>query len=208
MEKLFMEKTWARILSVIFHPLLVPSFFLLILFRLPVYLQLNIPFKVKSLVLLFVFLMTFVLPVLVILGMWMLKLVESMEMRHRHERLLPMVVIVIFFYITFFSLKQLAVFQPATVFMLGSVVLVLMGLVFNYFYKISQHMIAWGGLSGAMISMSLNLHAPLYFWIFGTILASGLTGYARLKTAAHTPFEVYTGWLLGLVVMGALFLVL
>ncbi len=203
-----MEKTLARILSVIFHPLLVPSFFLLILFRLPVYLQLNLPFKVKGLVLLFVFLMTFVLPVLVVLGMWMLKLVESVEMRHRYERFLPMVVIAIFFYIAFFSLKQLAVFQAATVFMLGSSVLVLMGLVFNYFYKISQHMIAWGGLSGALVSLSITLHAPLYFWIFGVILVSGLTGYARLKTEAHTPFEVYSGWLLGAVVMATLFLVL
>jgi len=202
-----MEKTVARILSVIFHPLLVPSYFLLVLFSLPPYVQPDIPVRVKTMVLLFVFIMTFVLPVLVALGMWLLKLLESLEMRKRQERLLPMVVISLFFYITFYALKQLGIFQAVTLFMLGSVVLVLLGLVFNYFYKISQHMIAWGGFTGAFLALSFSLALPFYFWIFGVILASGLTGYARLKTGAHTPFEVYSGWLLGVVVMSTLFLV-
>jgi len=203
-----MEKTIARILSVLLHPLLVPSFFLLILFQLPLYSQLNISLQIKSMVLLFVFLLTFVLPVFVAVGMWFLKLIESLEMRRRHERLLPMIVIAVFFYITFYSLKQLAVFQPETVFMLGSTVLVLLGLVFNYFYKISQHMIAWGGLTGALIALGWSLNTPLYFWLFGVILASGITGYARLKADAHTPFEIYSGWLLGVLVMTILFLLL
>ena len=203
-----MEKTLARVLSVLFHPLLVPSYFLLILFRLPFYGQLNIPVRIKNMVLLFVFIMTFVLPVLVATGMWLLKLIESLEMRRRHERLLPMVVITIFFYLTFYALKQLGAFQAATLFLLGSTVLVLLGLVLNYFYKISQHTIAWGGLTGALFAISFSLAVPLYFWLFGVILASGLTGYARLKTGAHTPFEVYSGWGLGFLVMAALFLLL
>jgi chromate transport protein ChrA len=208
MNAIFMEKTLARILSVILHPLLVPTYFLLVLYRLPIIEQFHLPFKIRGTVLLFVFLMTFVLPVMVAIGMRMLKLIESMEMQRRRERILPMVVISIFFYITFYSLKQLAVFQPFTVFMLGATVLVLLGLILNYFYKISQHMLAWGGFTGALTALALSFHIPLYFWLFGVILASGLTGFARLKTEAHTPFEVYSGWLLGALVMSALFLLL
>ncbi|HDO06163.1 MAG TPA: hypothetical protein ENG85_00600 [Bacteroidetes bacterium] len=200
-----MEKTFARVLSVIFHPLLVPSWFLLILFKLPFYTHLNLPTKINTLVLFFVFVMTFVLPALVVTGMWFLKLIENLEMRQRHERIFPMIAITIFFYITFYSLEQLSVFQPATIFMLGSTVLVLLGLVFNYFYKISQHMIAWGGFTGAMIALGLSLHSPFYFWLFGIIMASGITGFARLKTASHTPFEIYSGYLLGVLVMTSLF---
>ena len=203
-----MEKTFARVLSVLFHPLLVPSYFLLLLFRLPPYVQPGIPARIKNMVLLFVFIMTFVLPVLVALGLWLLKLIECLEVRRRLERLLPMVVITLFFYLTFYALKQLGVFQAATLFMLGSTVLVLLGMVFNYFYKISQHMIAWGGFTGAFLALSFSMATPLYFWIFGIVLASGLTGYARLKTGAHTPFEVYSGWLLGVVGMSSLFLAL
>ncbi len=203
-----MEKTFARVLSVVFHPLLVPTYFLLALFRLPFYLQLNIPPRIRYTVLLFVFIMTFVLPALTAVGMLLLKLIRSLEMHSRQERWLPMVIITIFYYITFYALKQLGVFQAVTLFMLGSVVLVLMGLVLNYFYKISQHMIAWGGFTGALLAISFSLAVPLYFWLFGVILASGLTGYARLKTGAHTPFEVYSGWGLGLLVMAALFLLL
>ncbi len=203
-----MEKSFARVLSVLFHPLLVPTYFLLILYRLPVYAFLSIPVKFKSMTLLFVFVMTFVLPVLVAVGMMFLKLIKSMEMRQRHERILPMIAIAIFFYITFYSLEKLAVFQPAAIFMLGSTVLVLLGLIFNYFYKISQHMIAWGGFTGAFIALSMALHMPLYFWIFGVILASGITGYARLKSESHSPFEIYSGYLLGVLVMTTLFLTL
>lgn len=203
-----MEKTLARILSLLFHPLLVPTYFLLILFQLPFYSLLGVPVKIKALVLLFVFVLTFVLPVLVAGGMLLLKLIDSMEMQRRRERIFPMIAMAIFFYIAFYSLQQLAVLQPVTIFMLGSTILVLLGLVFNYFYKISQHMIAWGGLTGAVIALGFLLHFAPFFWLFGVILASGLTGFARLKTRAHTPFEIYSGYLLGLVVMAALFLTL
>lgn len=67
-------------------------------------------------------------------------------------------------------------------------------------------MIAWGGLTGAMIAMGMALHMSLFFWLFGVILISGITGYARLKTASHSPFETYSGYLLGLLVMTVLFL--
>ncbi len=203
-----MEKTFARILSVVLHPLLVPSYFVLILYNLPLYRDAGLPLRLQSMVLLFVFLMTFALPVLIVLGMWLLKVIKDLEMRHRQERVFPMIVIAIFFYITFYSIKQLSVFEPLTLFLLGSTVLVLLGMIFNYFYKISQHMMAWGGLSGALLALSLNLHMPFYFWIFGVLLTSGFAGYARLKTEAHTPFEVYSGWLLGVLVMAGLFLLL
>lgn len=203
-----MEKIFARVLSIIFHPLLVPTYFLLMLFKLPFYTHLNFPTKINAMVLFFVFVMTFVLPALVATGMWFLKLIENLEMRQRHERIFPMIVIAIFFYITFYLLKQLSVFQAMTIFMLGSTILVVLGLGFNYFYKVSQHMIAWGGFTGALIALGLSLHSPFYFWLFGIIMVSGITGFARLKSASHTPFEIYSGYLLGVLVMTSLFLYL
>ncbi|UBM62880.1 hypothetical protein LA303_02610 [Candidatus Sulfidibacterium hydrothermale] len=203
-----MEKTLARIFSFLFHPLLVPSYFLLVLFRLPLYQLLGIPAHIKRTVLLFVFILTFVLPSLVAVGMWLFKIIESLEMRRRNERFFPMMIIATFFYVAFYSLKQLPVFQPATLFMLGSTVLVLLGIVLNYFYKISQHMMAWGGFTGALIAFGITSGIPLYFYLFGVIIISGLTGYARLKCKAHTPFEVYSGWLLGVGVMSTLFFLL
>jgi len=203
-----MEKTFARILSFLFHPLLVPTCFLLVLFHLPLYQQLNIPARIQHMVLLFVFILTFVLPAITAVGMWLLKMIESLEMHRRSERFFPMMVVAVFFYITFYSLKQLPVFQPAVLFMLGSTVLVLLGIVLNYFYKISQHMMAWGGFTGALLALGLTSGVPLYFFLFAVILISGLTGYARLKCKAHTPFEVYSGWFLGVVIMSALFFLL
>ncbi len=69
-------------------------------------------------------------------------------------------------------------------------------------------MIAWGGFTGAVIALGFLLHFALFFWLFGVILASGLTGFARQKTGAHTPFEIYSGYLIGLAVMTALFFTL
>ncbi len=203
-----MEKIFARVLSIIFHPLLVPTYFLLMLFRVPFYTPLNFPTKINAMVLFFVFVMTFVLPALVATGMWFLKLIENLEMRRRRDRMFPMIAIAVFFFITFYLLKQLSVFQAITIFMLGSTMLVVLGLGFNYFYKISQHMIAWGGFTGALIALGLSLHSPFYFWLFGIIMVSGITGFARLKSASHTPFEIYSGYLLGVLVMTGLFLYL
>jgi len=202
-----MEKIIARVLSFLFHPLLVPSYFLLILFQLSLPEATAAQGKFKTLLWLFVFTMTFMLPILFSFLLWGLKYLKSLQMQEREERMLPMVAVAVFYYFTFYALKQLPIFPYFKLFMVGSTVLVLLGILINYFYKISLHLIAWGGFTAALIGLSFQLHLSLFLWLFLVIFISGLTGYARLQCKAHYYLQINLGFLLGFVVMLALFLI-
>lgn len=91
-------------------------------------------------------------------------------------------------------------------FMLGTTLLVLLSLLLNYLGKISIHMVAMGGLFGTFTGLALGFHYDLRLIIFLLALASGLTGFARLRLDAHSEVQVYSGFGLGVAVMMGLFL--
>ena len=68
-------------------------------------------------------------------------------------------------------------------------------------------MIGIGGMTGALIGISLSLHVDLQALILLFVFLSGLAGYARLKLKAHTQTQIYSGFVCGLLVMLILFLV-
>lgn len=66
-------------------------------------------------------------------------------------------------------------------------------------------MMALGGLMATIIGFSFLIHQDIRIYLFLIIFISGITGTARLKLDAHTPSQVYTGFLLGASVMLGLF---
>jgi membrane-associated phospholipid phosphatase len=59
-------------------------------------------------------------------------------------------------------------------------------------------MIGIGGFTGMLIAISQILGAPILSIIIISILIAGLLGSSRLVLNAHTPLQVYTGFLIGL----------
>ena len=203
-----MNKIIARVFSFIFHPLLVPVYFLLILFQLKLPEVVLLPEKYKVLLIAFVFSTTFLMPVLFALLLWAMKMIKNLYVHGREERTIPLLGVAVFYFLTFYALKRMPAFPVFKLFLLGSTVLVLLGIVINYFYKISLHLTAWGGFTAALAGMSLQFHQAFYFWLFLVILCSGLVGFARLQCKAHNQMQVSLGFLLGFVVMLGLFLFL
>jgi membrane-associated phospholipid phosphatase len=62
-------------------------------------------------------------------------------------------------------------------------------------------MVGIGGLAGLIGYMIVHMQINLEFYLILTILAAGLVGTARLILGAHKPFEIYTGFLIGCVVV-------
>jgi len=203
-----MSKIIARLFSFIFHPLLVPVYFLLILYQLKLPEVMLVPDKYKVLMLAFVFSTTFLMPVLFALLLWAMKIIKNLYVHGREERTIPMIGVAVFYFITFYALKRMPVFPVFKLFMLGSTVLVLLGIVINYFYKISLHLMAWGGFVAALTGMSFQFHQTFYFWLFLVVFSSGLVGFARIQCRAHNHTQINLGFLLGFVVMLGLFLFL
>lgn len=66
-------------------------------------------------------------------------------------------------------------------------------------------MIGMGGFVGALIGVTQIIPVDLALWVMIGVFLSGLTGFARLKLNAHTPLQVYAGFLGGLLVMLLIF---
>jgi len=129
-------------------------------------------------------------------------------MESREERTLPYMVTTVFFYITYYFLKNLQISPVYSYFMAGATFLVIFVLVINLFWKISGHMISIGSVLGAIVGLSVLMQMNLNLIIIISILFAGLIAYSRLKLGAHTPTQVYAGYGLGILVMGGLFLML
>ena len=203
-----MEKSLARVLSVLFHPLLMPTYGTLLFFYLYPMTGIDYPLKGEMLVTLFVFLMTFVIPLSLTFVLLRMKLVNSFEMETRNERILPLFIVAILFYITYYSIKSTALFFDLQLFLLGSTLLIFLTIIINYFTKISIHMIGIGGVAGALIAMGIAYSIPTIPILNLTFIVAGLLGFARLRLKAHQPFQIYTGFLTALLIMLSLFVLL
>lgn len=201
-----MERKAARIISVLFHPLLMPTYAALLLFNIPSHFNLSLPESYFYLVPAFVFTITFVLAAILMLIYLKMGIVTSLEMSKRKERVLPLITMAGIYYLTYYLLKQGPIPTLFNFFMLGTTMLVLISLLLNYIGKISIHMVAMGGIFGAFAGLAITFHYDLWLILLSIIIAAGLTGFARLKLKAHTEIQVYTGFGLGVLVMLGLFL--
>ncbi|MCF6172046.1 MAG: hypothetical protein L3J66_13810 [Bacteroidales bacterium] len=201
-----MERKFAHLISVLFHPLLMPTFAALLLFNIPSHFNLSLSVNYRYLVPVFVFTCTFVFPALVLFIYLKMGFIKSLEMKDRKERALPLITMAGIYYLTYFFLKQGPVPTLFNFFMIGATLLVLVSLLVNYFEKLSIHMVAMGGLFGTFAGLAIAFHYDLRLMLFLLALVAGFTGFARLKLKAHTEAQVYTGFGLGVLVMMGLFL--
>lgn len=202
-----MEKKISSVLSVILHPLLVPVFFVLIVFQFPIYFLPLQFISMKYVILLYVFLMTGLAPALITWILRRFKIIHSLAMEERNDRVFPLLTMAIFYYITYYTLNKQGTFPIMNLFLVGSSILALVTLLVNTYTKISLHMIAWGGFSGALTGLAFLFHLHPFLWIILVLFLSGVTGYARLRKDAHQPREIYLGYMLGFAVMFSLFLI-
>jgi hypothetical protein len=196
-----MEDKIAKTISLLFHPLLFPSYFILLIFNLNNYISLLIPFGAKAMIFFMIFVSTFIFPTIFILILKQKGLIQSLQMETREERVYPFAIAGIFNFSAFYMIKQIQVPEEYYLFLLGSASLILICLAINFFTKISAHLAGAGGLTGAMTGISIRMNIDLVMLIAIIILCSGLIGFARLKLNAHNPAQIYAGFICGMIVM-------
>ena len=198
----------AKIISALFHPLLVPTYALLLLINLQTHSIIALPEDFRYIIVAFVFLSTFVLPSIIIYILLKIGKIKSLEMQSQQERILPMLIITVAFYGTYYLLKQSAVTGLMSLFMVGATMLVLITLIINYITKISLHMTEWGGLFGTFLGFAISFNYNLMSLLFLIIFLIGIVATARLKLNAHTPLQIYLGFIVGTGVMLFLFFII
>ncbi len=201
-----MEERIARIISVIFYPLFVPTYAFAILLTMPAYFSALMPAEAKWMVIGLIFATTCLLPTLFIIVMIKTGMVSTTYLSKKEDRTMPYIVSIIFFYLTYYLLKRIQISPVYYYFMIGATFLNILIMGINLFWKISSHMASIGAFAGMMVGLSYFLGTFYLSLIAMAIIIAGLTGFARLKLGAHTPAQVYSGFLLGFFTMMALFL--
>lgn len=195
-----MFKKIAQSFSWTFHPLLMPSVGIFMLMYTESYLS-YIPEQARNMIILLTAIGTFVLPLLTIPVFLLQGKINSLQLDDRKERIYPMALTSIFYLLTFFLFQRIPVFKFLHAFILGAFFSVLAGTLISLKWKISAHMIGLGGLTGLVAMASIKLDINLYYSLIGIVIATGLTGTSRLYLEAHTPSQVYTGYVTGLLIM-------
>jgi membrane-associated phospholipid phosphatase len=189
----------AKIISWILNPLIMPTIGLLLIFYSNTYLSL-IPVDGKKVIFTIFFIGTFLVPISFLPVFYYLRLIREIEMSST-ERIFPLFVTAIVYFFAFYLLRSIPI-PFITGFLFATALSVLLSAVISLFWKISSHLIGIGGLTGLIYALFYRYNADIRIILLIVILAAGLVGFARLQLEKHTPAQVYTGYLLGLVVVG------
>lgn len=186
----------ARIISILLHPLGMPLLACLIMFYSGSYLSF-MPEAFKRMILLIIITGMVLLPLSLIPIYIYRKLVSSIDFAKRNERLLPLLITTILYYLTFLILKRIPI-SGLILGMIGSATISLFCLTLvTIKYNISLHAAGSAGLFGFLLAITLRLGLFSPLSLYGTILLAGMAGTARLKQNAHKPAEIYLGYLAG-----------
>ncbi|MDP2115727.1 MAG: hypothetical protein Q8K69_16895, partial [Bacteroidota bacterium] len=111
--------TSARVTSIIFHPLLIPTLGFVLLLNSNFYFAL-LPWSVKKFMLLTVFLSTCILPALSILILSMSPKFD-LNMEKSTDRILPMLLSSVFYYVGYLILEKLPVYPIYNLFLIAAI---------------------------------------------------------------------------------------
>lgn len=192
------QEILSKIISAIFHPLLMPTYAMLVIFNSGTHFS-YMPFEIKKLVFILVLLSTLVIPVAIIPFLINLKVVSDFTMEKGRERFFPFLVTAMAYYFAYQVLKNISLSMTGfiEIMLLASAILVFFCLLVSLKWKISAHLTGIGGMMGAMIYFSLSYYVNSSLLIIALSLIAGAVAYARLQLNAHTPAQVYVGFISG-----------
>lgn len=190
-------------ISYAFHPSLMPVLgIILAKMLLPYY----FPQKLFYFTLLYVFLGTYIFPLVIALFLKKMGLLSSLLMQNAQERKYPFLVATLFYFLTANALREFSIPQEVYLFVLAGAMVTLCCYLLLGKLKVSAHMAGISGLTAFLIFLSLKYQYNLIYPITALILITGLVGSARLYLKAHNMTEVTTGALIGFsVTMSCLF---
>lgn len=190
----FILRILAKLISFVFHPLFIPTYFF-------IYLMQEFPYEFAGITewqlkmrFFGVFWLTAFFPAFAVFLLWRLKFSESIFLRTQKERIVPYI-ISMFFYWWMYYLSRNFTDQPIVLkfFFMGIFLATVVGLILNNYFKISMHGMGVGGITTALILTSFHYQVGNGIAISIALLITGLVCTARLLVSDHSIKELYTG---------------
>jgi membrane-associated phospholipid phosphatase len=207
-------KSIAYFFSIIFHPLLMVTYMLLMLLSVDPHLFGTNSVKGGMDNIMMIFASTFFIPIISVLMMKALKLIPSLELKDAQDRIGPFIVTGVFYISTYYLIYRNPNMPVAfKACFLGAVIGLFLAFLITLFSKISLHAVGVGGFLG-MILITIQrselfpfvcntgifgmVEVSLFGLLSTTILICGIVGTSRLILDAHEPKDLYGGYLVGL----------
>ena len=187
-----MKKT-ASVISAIFSPLLVPTYGMLLVAYLTVFALL--PGRILWTAVGVVFLLTCLIPMTGILGLYKAGFIKDVGLNERTERSVPYIIIVLCYLGVSFFFYRAGAPLWLSMFFAGAALAAVINIIVNRWWKISAHGAAMGGLV-ALLFRIMSLHQAIYnldIWISGAIIITGLVLTSRIYLGRHTLLQVLAG---------------
>jgi len=189
-------KTFYNAISLIFQPLLMPTYGMILLMNMDVFTALPMMWRWVAIIGTFIF--TAVLPAIPIYLLMRRGEVHDLFISKKEERTMPYLfsfMAYVFWALFMWRTMQFPMFIVAMG--MGSALSIFIIVFINLRWKISAHLAGIGGLAGSIFGVCYRT-ALNPVWLFIVILTiSALVALSRIELKAHTPGQVFVGFLVG-----------
>ncbi|MGC9331981.1 MAG: hypothetical protein ACP5DZ_08930 [Bacteroidales bacterium] len=195
-----MKRFLPRFFSILFHPLLTVFYAVLLIFYSGYYHWVLDPQMFYALLSIF-FLLTFVLPLIIIPFLYYQQLIPDLLLKNSESRFPAYLSVAILYLVSSFLIYKFSFPLLIKNIMIISTAIVVIITITNKIYHISTHAISVGVLTGLVLFMGIKYNIAFHTEIMILFLVSGVVSSSRLALGYHKPHEVYTGFIGGFVIM-------
>ena len=128
-------------------------------------------------------------------------LIKHIELDDRQDRIIAFVLMIVAYIFTLYMFRKLGLPNNLLKILIGGLFALLVAALISSRWKISCHSIGVGGLTGFLYSSVIGGLIPMSGFLLCALLISGAIMSARLTLDAHSPQQVYAGYLTGLVTL-------
>lgn len=185
----------AKLISFVFHPIIVPIASALLYFILiPNHMPKAIAYRILGLV----FVTTYILPIILLFFLKKINLIENFYLDSIDERKFPVTFFTILSFLIGNLLLNFDIINVLAISFFGcSLALAIVYILFFFNIKTSLHTLAIAGLIGFISVISYEYKNNLLLILIVLFILFGMVSAARLKLKAHTFPEVITGFFVG-----------
>lgn len=187
----------ARVISAIFTPFSIPFLAFLILFLFS-YLRI-MPIQYKLIVLGVVYCFTILMPTLTIFLFRKINGFSPEDLGERKRRFMPFLLTITSYVFCLVIMHRLNIPWYMTGIILAALIMMIICIILNLKWKLSEHMAGVGAIVGGLVSFSALFGYNPIWWLCLFILIAGVLGTARIILQHHTLGEVLVGFAVGLI---------
>ncbi|MEN8857248.1 MAG: hypothetical protein ABF260_04205 [Flavobacteriaceae bacterium] len=184
-----------KFISTILHPIVIPTLGVFLYFM---FVSQSLEKRLQLVVLGLVFVVTYIIPVFLLVFLKALGIIESFQVSTIKERRIPVLFMVaILYFLGNTILNFPTVRNLGFLFFGASLSLICIYFLFAFKIKSSLHLVSMGNAISFFLILSSINNLSLLPMIIVLLILSGILASSRLYLKAHTPIELFLGFFIG-----------